>query len=184
MTEEFQGQNNSNQPVQAQPQQGGKIIDEANYQIRAPREKGPAAIGRGGDPLFRNIRATKEQLIELLDETSTVQDWVQKETCNNVALACLDNENLKEIYYQIKDGFGDYGPIMLMGFKSPLGIEIPRLKILDKNGEVIDVLTGPLAIDELNKRALAYKETANDYESLDLPIDEEIAAIQDYTGYP
>lgn len=182
MAEEFQAQSNSNQ--NQQPNQGGKIIDEANYQIRAPREKGPAAIGRGGDPLFKNIRATKEQLIELLDETTTVQDWVQKETCNNVALTCLDNENLKEIYYQIKDGFGDYGPIMLMGFKSPLGVEIPRLKVLDKNGEVIEVLTGPLAIDELNKRALAYKENQNGYESLDLPVDEEIAAIQDYSGNP
>lgn len=182
MTEEFQAQNNLNQPVQ--PQQEGRVIDEANYQIRAPRENGPAAIGRGGDPLFRNIRATKEQLIELLDETTIVQDWVQRETCNNVALACLDNEDLKEIYYQIKDGFGEYGPIMLMGFKSPLGVEIPRLKILDKNGEVLDVLTGPLAIDELNKRALAYKEAANGYEALDLPVDEEVAAIQDYSVSP
>ena len=25
-----------------------KIIDEANYHIRGPREKGPSAIGRGG----------------------------------------------------------------------------------------------------------------------------------------
>ena len=116
-----------------------------------------AVAGRGGDPLFRNIRATKEQLIELLDETTTVQDWVQRETCNNVALACLDNENLKEIYFEIKDGFGEYGPIMLMGFKTPQGVEIPRLKILDTNGEVLQVLTGPMAMEELNKRALAFK---------------------------
>ncbi len=163
--------------------QGGKIIDEANYKIRAPRQMGPAAVGRGGDPLFRNIRATKEQLIELLDETTTVQDWVQRETCNNVALACLDNENLKEIYFEIKDGFGEYGPIMLMGFKTPQGVEIPRLKILDTNGEVLQVLTGPMAVDELNKRALAYKESKNGYEPLDLP-NEEVGVIQDYSGNP
>ena len=75
-----------------------RIIDEANYAIKLPRPAGPAAVGRGGDPLFRRINASKEQLEELLDETTTVQDWVQRETCNNVALACLNNENLKEIY--------------------------------------------------------------------------------------
>ena len=72
-----------------------KVIDEANYSYQAPRQRGPAAIGKGGDPLFMNIRATKTQLEELLDETTTVQDWIQRETCNNVALACLNNENLK-----------------------------------------------------------------------------------------
>lgn len=164
--------------------QNGKIIDEANYKIRAPRQSGPAAVGRGGDPLFRNIRATKEQLIELLDETTTVQDWVQRETCNNVALACLDNENLKEIYFEIKDGFGEYGPIMLMGFKTPQGVEIPRLKILDTNGEVLQVLTGPMAMEELNKRALAFKESKNGYEALDLPEEEGAVIIQDYSGNP
>lgn len=180
MSEEFHVEKSNNPELQNQ--QNGKVIDEANYRIRAPRQNGPAAVGRGGDPLFRNIRATKEQLIELLDETTTVQDWVQRETCNNVALTCLDNENLKEIYYEIKDGFGEYGPIMLMGFKTPQGVEIPRLKILDTNGEVLQVLTGPMAMDELNKRALAYKESKNEYEALDLPADEEVAAIQDYTG--
>lgn len=164
--------------------QSGKIIDEANYKIRAPRQSGPAAVGRGGDPLFRNICATKEQLIELLDETTTVQDWVQRETCNNVALACLDNENLKEIYFEIKDGFGEYGPIMLMGFKTPQGVEIPRLKILDTNGEVLQVLTGPMAMEELNKRALAFKESKNGYEALDLPEEEGAVIIQDYSGNP
>ena len=79
-------------------------------------------------------------------------------------MSCLDNENLKEIYYKIKDGFGEYGKISLMGFKTPLGVEIPRLKIYDMDGEIIEVLTGPLAIDELNKRALAYKKAMNEAE--------------------
>lgn len=159
-----------------------KIIDEANYSYQAPRSLGPAAIGKGGDPLFMNVRATKAQLEELLEETTTVQDWVQRETCNNVALACLDNENLKEIYFEIKDGFGEYGPIMLMGFKTPQGVEIPRLKILDKNGEVLEVLTGPMVIDELNKRALAYKEIQSSYEVLDFKEEESVGVIADYTG--
>jgi hypothetical protein len=161
-----------------------KIIDEANYKVKLPTKKGgPSAVGQGGDPLFRNIRATKEQLVELLDETTTLQDWVQRETCNKVALSCLNNENLKEIYYEIKDGFGQYGPIMLMGFKNPQGVEIPRLKILDTNGDVLEVLTGPMAIDELNKRALAYKESKNSYEKVDLP-QEDCGVIADYTGNP
>lgn len=84
-----------------------------------------------------------------MEETQTVQDWVQRETSNNVALACLDNENLKEIYYEIKDGFESadkkYGKISLMGFKTPSGVEIPRLKIYDTEGEVLEVLTGPMA---------------------------------------
>lgn len=158
-------------------------INESDVRMPASMgNRGPAAVGKGGDPLFKNIRATKEQLIELLDETSVVQDWVQKETCNNVALTCLDNENLKEIYFEIKDGFGEYGPILLMGYKTPQGVEIPRLKILDTNGEVLEVLTGPMAIDELNKRALAYK-SGSSYETLDLP-EEEGVAIQDYSGNP
>lgn len=159
-----------------------KIIDEANYSYQMPRQLGPAAIGKGGDPLFMNVRATKAQLEELLDETTTVQDWVQRETCNNVALACLDNENLKEIYFEIKDGFGEYGPIMLMGFKTPQGVEIPRLKILDKNGDVLEVLTGPMAMDELNKRALAYKSSKSNYEVLDLPEEVGECVIEEYSG--
>ena len=161
-----------------------KIIDETNYSYQAPLPSGPAAIGRGGDPLFMNVRATKAQLEDLLDETTTIQDWIQRETSNNVALACLDNENLKEIYFEIKDGFGDFGPMMLMGFKTPQGVEIPRLKLLDKDGEVLEVLTGPLAIDELNKRALAYKETKSGYEVLDFPqeVDSDAIAISDFTG--
>ena len=141
-----------------------KVIDEANYNIRAPRAKGPSAVGKGGDPLFRRIRASKEQLIELMEETQTVQDWIQRETSNNAALKCLENENLKEIYFEIKDGFGEYGRISLMGFKTPSGVEIPRLKIYDTNGEVLEVLTGPLAIDELNKRAIAFKKSKEGYE--------------------
>ena len=158
-----------------------KVIDETNYSFQAPLPSGPAAVGRGGDPLFMNIRATKAQLQELLDETTTIQDWVQRETCNNVALACLNNENLKEVYFEIKDGFGDYGPIMLMGFKTPQGVEIPRLKIMDKNGDVQQVLTGPNVIEELNKRALAYKSFQKGYEVLDIPVDENFAELQEYS---
>ena len=170
----------SNNPGQIQ--EGKRVIDEANYKIHAPVESGPAAIGRGGDPLFMNVRASKTQLEELLDETTTVQDWVQRETSNNVALACLNNENLKEVYYQIKDGFGDYGPILLMGFKTPQGVEIPRLKILDKDGNVLEVLTGPMVIDELNKRALAYKSVGEHYEEIAEAPDEINEEIQDYQG--
>ena len=164
-----------------------RIIDERNYSYQAPKLSGPSAVGKGGDPLFMNVRATKAQLEELLDETTTVQDWIQRETCNNVAISCLNNENLKEIYFEIKNGFDEYGPITLMGFKSPQGVEIPRLKILDKNGEVLEVLTGPLAIEELNRRALAYKKLKENYEVLDVQeeIEEEIQEysgnIQDYT---
>lgn len=166
------------------PQKSGqrRVIDEANYSYQAPRQLGPAAIGKGGDPLFMNVRATKAQLEELLDETTTVQDWVQRETCNNVALACLNDANLRDVYFEIKDGFGEYGPIMLMGFKTPQGVEIPRLKILDKDGEVLEVLTGPMAIDELNKRALAYRESK--YEVLDLPEEQGAGVIADYSGNP
>lgn len=159
-----------------------RIIDETNYSYQAPRPKGPSAIGNGGDPLFKNIRATKAQLQELLDETTTVQDWIQRETSNNVALSCLNNENLKDMYYKIKDGFGEYGPVMLMGFKTPQGVEIPRLKILDKNGDVIEVLTGPSVIDELNKRAIAYKENENGYTPIFDESPVETVVIEDYTG--
>ncbi len=180
MSEEFHVEK-SNIP---QPNVNGrKVIDESNYAIRAPRPSNNAIIGKGGDPLFKRINATTEQLNDLLDETSTVQDWLQREASNKVALTCLDNENLKEIYYEIKDGFGEFGPMMLMGFKNPQGVEIPRLKLMDNNGEVIDVLTGPLAMDELNKRALAYKESKMGYEQLDLP-QEETGVIQDYSGNP
>ena len=168
----------------AEEQNERKIIDESNYQVRTPRQKGPAAIGRGGDPFFRNINAPKEQIQELLEETTTVQDWIQRETSNNVALACLDNENLKEIYFEMKDGFGEYGPMMLMGFKTPNGVEIPRLKLLDNNGEVIEVLTGPLAMDELNKRALAFRSSTQDYETIGENVEEVTVAIQDYSGNP
>lgn len=181
--QESEQKSEQNQQSQAQ---GGKVIDEANYKIRAPREKGPTAVGRGGDPLFRRIKASREQLIELMEETQTVQDWVQRETCNNVALACLESENLKEAYFEIKDGFGEYGRISLMGFKTPMGVEIPRLKIYDTNGEVIEVLTGPMAIDEISRRALAYKNTVNEYEAIpsecDTPVEEGV--IADYSGNP
>lgn len=177
MSEEFYVEKNNNQSST----DGNKVIDEANYRIHAPKQYGPAAIGRGGDPLFRNIRATKAELQELLDETATVQDWVQKETCNNVALNYLENENLKEIYFEIKDGFGEFGPMILMGYKTPQGVEIPRLQVLDKQGDIIEVLTGPMAINELNKRALAYKQTQNSYEALNLE-SEITTPIEDYNG--
>ncbi len=171
MSDDFKVEKSSvNTGGQAQNSGERKVIDESAYRIRAPREKGPTAVGRGGDPFFRRINATNDQLKELMDETSTIQDWVQRETSNNVALACLENENLKEIYFAIKDGFVSadktYGKISLMGFKTPSGVEIPRLKIFDENGEVLQVLTGPLAIDELNKRALAYNEISNNYEAV------------------
>ena len=159
MPEEENKNKKLNQPDAVGESAEEKVIDEANYKIRAPREKGPTAVGRGGDPLFRRINASREQLLELMEETQVVQDWVQRETCNNVALTCLNNENLKEGYYLIKDGFGEYGKISLMGFKTPSGVEIPRLKIYDTDGEVIEVLTGPMAIDEISKRVLAYKNS-------------------------
>lgn len=149
-----------------QPKKEPNVSNNVQQQPVSPkisqRMNGPSAIGEGGDPLFRRIRASKEQLIELLNETVTIQDWIQRETSNKVALNCLENEDLKEIYFKIKDGFADYGPILLMGFKSPLGVEIPRLKILDTDGEIIEVLTGPSAIDELNKRAIAYKKISGE----------------------
>lgn len=148
-----------------------KVIDEKNYQYSAPKQPAPAAVGRGGDPFFRRINATSEQLKELLDETATVQDWIQREDCNKVALTCLENEKLKDIYFEIKDGFGEYGPMLLMGFKTPSGVEIPRLKLLDKNGEVLQVLSGDSAIKELNARALAYTQTSNTYETIELTED-------------
>jgi hypothetical protein len=154
-----------------------KVIDESKYQYSAPKQSGPSAVGRGGDPFFRNIRVSQEQINELLEETVTLQDWIQRETSNSVALSCLDSENLREVYFEIKDGFGEYGPIMLMGFKNPQGVEIPRLKILDTNGDVLEVLTGDMAIDELNKRALAYRESGNSSEAQ--PVAEETAAIKD-----
>ena len=187
--EEFKVEKNSNEKAQAGAQEEGqKVIDESNYEVRAPRQHGPAVVGRGGDPFFRRIRATREQLDELLEETATVQDWVQKETCNKVALSCLNNENLKEVYFQIKDGFGEYGPILLMGFKTPQGVEIPRLKILNTEGEVMQVITGPLVVDELNRRAVAYREFQNAYDSaVDIcedVVEEETGVIQDYSGNP
>ena len=142
-----------------------KVINEGDYNYQIPKQSGPSAIGKGGDPFFRNVHFSQEQIDELLEETVTLQDWVQRETSNNVALSCLDNQNLREIYFEIKDGFGEYGPMMLMGFKTPQGVEIPRLKLLDSNGDVLEVLTGDMAIDELNKRALAFRESTKDYDA-------------------
>lgn len=155
-------------------------INEENYKIHAPRPRTNSKIGKGGDALFVKLNASKEQLEELLDETTTIQDWVQRETSNKVALNCLANENLKEIYYEIKDGFGNYGPILLMGFKTPGGVEIPRLKLLDKNGNVMEVLSGQAAIDEIYKRAGEYRSIENSYEVVSDVLEQE--EIPDYQG--
>ena len=159
-----------------------KIIDETNYSYSVPLPNGPAAVGRGGDSLFLNIRASKTQLKELLDETTLLQDWIQKQTCNNVALSFLDNENLKEVYFEMKDGFNEYGPMVLMGFKTPQGVEIPRLKLLNKEGEVVSVLTGPAALAEISKRAHEFWNSNSAHEvveSAEQIVSEEIV---DYSG--
>lgn len=162
-----------------------KIIDERNYQVQVPMEGGPTAVGRGGDELYSKIKATPELLQELMEETQTVQDWVQRETCNNVAINCLEKANLRELYDEFKNGFGEYGRVALMGFKTPTGVEIPRLKVFDKSGSVIQVLSGDMAIEELNKRALAYRESLKNYEEIPDIVDninQEI--IADYSGNP
>ena len=182
MSENFEVEKSKLNNNNIAPKGERKVIDEANYRIKAPTEKGPTAIGKGGDPLFRRINASKEQLLELMEETQTIQDWVQRETCNNVAISCLDSENLKEIYYEIKDGFGEYGKISLMGFKTPSGVEIPRLKVYDKDGEVMQILTGPMAIDEINKRAIAYRECINDYSELSEDVINSNAVLEEYSG--
>lgn len=181
-SEEIKSEENNNTGAEASEE--GKVIDEAQYRIHAPRQKGPTAIGRGGDPLYKRINASKEQLEELMEETQTVQDWIQREACNNAALKCLESENLKEAYFAIKDGFGEYGKITLMGFKTPSGIEIPRLKVYDKNGDVIQVLTGPMAIEEISKRAKEFKNGNFGYEEIPLVNNEpaESGVIQDYSG--
>ena len=135
-----------------------RVIDETNYQQFVPRESGPSAVGRGGDAFFRNTNATNEQLVDLLKETSTIQDWTQREQSNKVALGCLEDEDLKDVYFQIKDGFKDYGRILLMGFKTPQGVEIPRLKIYDTQGEVVQVLSGNLAIEEIRRRGEEFNQ--------------------------
>ena len=175
--------NNNGGNIPKQPAKQERVINEADYQFAMPKQKGPTAIGKGGDPFFKHINAPKEQIDELLEETVTVQDWIQRETSNNVAISCLDNENLKEIYFEMKDGFGEYGPMMLMGFKTPSGVEIPRLKLLDTNGDVIEVLTGPMAMDELNKRALAFRSSTKDYVPVEGEQNQE-GMIQDYSGNP
>lgn len=162
-----------------------RIIDETNYKVHVPRENGPTAIGRGGDELYSKIKASPELLQELMEETQTIQDWVQKETCNNVAVSCLENHNLREIYDEFKNGFGEYGKVTLMGFKTPSGVEIPRLKVFDKNGDVLQVLTGDCAIEELNKRAIAYRENLMSYEEIQLDQENETnQIIADYSGNP
>lgn len=181
MSNDFRVDKNPNNPQVQSNNNERKVIDEANYKIHAPKENGPTAVGKGGDPLFKRINASPEQIKELLDETTTVQNFCEREKSNNVAISCLENENLKEIYYAIKDGFGEYGKLSLMGFKTPQGVEIPRLKVYDTDGDVIEVLTGPMAIDEINKRALAYKESANKYDEIP-DIAETHGTIEDYSG--
>ena len=180
MAENFNVEKNPN--VQTN-KDGRTVIDESQYRVFKSKESGPSAVGKGGDPLYIKIKASSEQLNELLEETQTGQDWVQRETSNNVAISCLDNNDLKELYYEMKDGFGEYGAMSLMGFKTPQGVEIPRLKLYDKNGEVIEVLTGPMAIDELNKRALVYRQSLQDYTGVAADSNQE-GMIQDYSGNP
>lgn len=168
----------------AENQNEKRIIDETNYQQMIPAQRGPAAVGRGGDPLFKNIYAPKEQIQELLEETMIVQDWVQKETCNNVALTLLNKENLKDMYYKIKDGFGEYGPIVLMGYKTPQGVEIPRLKVMNTDGEVLNIITGPMVLDEIIKRVDAYKELFDNTNYEQIEDSEAAVAIEDYSGNP
>lgn len=186
MADDFRVEGNinpQNDTVKNSSQENGeKIIDEANYQIRGPREKAPSAVGRGGDTLYRNINATRQQLQELMEETQTVQDWLRREESNNAAIACLNNENLTEGYYQIKDGFDNYGKISLMGFKTPSGVEIPRLKVFDTNGDVIEVLTGPMAIAEITRRITAFRNSQ--YEQVPLEGNEPLtdSVIEDYKG--
>lgn len=186
MADEINGLNNGNTGGKVNNNTERKVIEESNFQFSVPKPKGPTAVGKGGDPFFRNIHAPQEQIQELLDETTVVQDWMNRECSNNVAISFLDNNNLKETYYEIKDGFGDeYGPIMLMGFKTPQGYEIPRLKILDKNHEVVEVVSGDDAVlKELNKRALAFRSSVQDYEEIVQMPEEGAGVIQDYSGNP
>ena len=184
-------QNTNNVPEndsQVKSDTGNKNFDinESNYRIQAPRENGPSVIGRGGDPLYRTINASKDQIEELLKETETIQDWVNRESGNNVAINCLENENLRELFNEFKNGFGEYGRVSLMGFKNPQGVEIPRLKIFDKEDNVIDILTGYMAIVELNKRDDAYRESLKNYEEIPHLASEAVSkeVIEDYSGNP
>ena len=173
-------------------EQTEKSLDADDSKYSAPKEttyrykKGDVKVGKGGDTYIssENLCATKEDINELNEETAMLQDWVRREEGNGVAIDCLESENLKEDYYKIKGGFAEYGPIILMGYKTPQGVPIPRLKIMDKNGEVLDVLTGPAVIEELNKRALAYKNFENGYEALPVEMAETNVdgVIADYTG--
>ena len=68
-----------------------------------------------------------------------------------------------------------------MGFKTPSGVEIPRLKIYDTEGEVLEVLTGPMAMDELNKRALAKNiSIVNDHAYLQKLIKDELSILTSF----
>jgi hypothetical protein len=128
--------------------------------------------------------------MELIEETGVVRDWLEREKSNNAALSCLEDADLKDAYFNIKDGFSSdgksYGKIALMGFKTPGGVEIPRLKIYDVNGDVLEVLTGPMAIDEIKTRALAYQNSVNSYETVAVSDEsaEESGVIEDYSGNP
>ena len=154
-----------------------RIIDETNYSIQMPQEKGPAAVGKGGDPFFRNIVASKDQLINLIEETQIVQDWIQRENSNNAAIAFLERENLREAYDTIKNGFGNYGRILLMGFKTPTGVEIPRLKIYSADGEVLDIISGPMVSEEINRRINEYNDISKSYEKVEEILEDNDAII-------
>ena len=87
MSNDFRVDKNPNNPQITNNNGERKVIDEANYRIHAPKENGPTAVGRGGDPLFRRINATPEQIQELMDETATVQNFCEREKSNNVAIS-------------------------------------------------------------------------------------------------
>ena len=167
-------------------EQNQRIIDESNYAIQLPQEKGPAAVGKGGDPFFRNIVASKEQLINLIEETQVVQDWIQRENSNNAAIAFLEKENLREAYDTIKNGFGNYGKILLMGFKTPTGVEIPRLKIYSPEGDVLDIISGPMVSEEINRRINEYNDISQSYEQVEEVLEDNDAIINseisEYSG--
>lgn len=154
-----------------------RVIKEEDYAIPAQMENAPTAIGKGGDPLFKTMHVAKEDLLKLIEETQVVQDWVQKEISNNVAISYLKSENLLDAYNTIKNGFGDYGRILLMGFKSPTGAEIPRLKIFSPDGNVLQVISGPMVSVEINKRLSEYNNLFNTYEQIEEILEEDNTQI-------
>ena len=111
--EEFHVEKSNNPELQNQ--QSGKVIDEANYRIRAPRQNGPAAVGRGGDPLFRNIRATKEQLIEKLVNFKGVPQELELPSAPKQFIQYLEEDNRPQVALDV-----DY--------EKGMGVSVGRLR--------------------------------------------------------